>query len=274
MIVLNRPRPPVGATFINRRSRQAIGLVFLTPPTTNMGMTDNPTTHLNMYGQNGIITGGFSWVIDKDFGPVLNHDGSNDGIWFGSVGGYGNGYSQIDGKTAITLSAWINPGTLVGNQAFFGKFWAGAGATFIFGCSSSTNIVWRLWTSAGETEKNTTVPTMVAGQWYHIAVTYNGAQMSTYFNGREASAPTAKAGTISDAGGLGVPLDLFNINSFGWPFTGKIHDPRVYARALGPGEIAELYDPRTRWELYSPSGLYVPQLAGGGVVTRSYGYIF
>ena len=272
MIVLNRPRPPVGATFINRRSRQLVGLVFAIPPTLNAGNICGSTTypHYELFGRRGKdaseVLSNF-WVIDKDFGPVWRESDVARHINFGLCN------NITAGLTKLTLSAWVNFVSTVSGHILT-KQQGGVGSDWQWVFSTTTNLQWRLWTSTGNTTHNMTLPAIPAGQWNHFVAVYDGAQMQQYMNGRPLVALSARTGTTSDAGGLTVPLTMYNNNVLGQKLIGSIHDPRIYNRALGPGEIWEMYDPRTRWELYSPSGLYVPQLAGGGVVTRSYGYIF
>jgi hypothetical protein len=79
------------------------------------------------------------------------------------------------------------------------------------------------------------------GTWTHIAGTYDGAAARLYVNGVEAASkpltgavaadttPVILGGNGNDASG--VPTELF---------PGRIDELMLYARALGPSEIAAL----------------------------------
>ncbi|USN45803.1 MAG: hypothetical protein H6502_01575 [Candidatus Woesearchaeota archaeon] len=81
-------------------------------------------------------------------------------------------------------------------------------------------------------------------EWTHIAVTYDGTEMRTYFNG------VVQGGTTQD--NLGNSLSTVNVSrassdfiigsydGAAGSFIGNIDNVSMYVRALGPGEIAAL----------------------------------
>lgn len=66
--------------------------------------------------------------------------------------------------------------------------------------------------------------------------------------------------------GSALSSDALKIGGGGNPGANRIWDVRVYNRALGDSEVAALYDPSTRYELFYPLGerLYVAKVGGGG----------
>jgi Concanavalin A-like lectin/glucanases superfamily len=96
------------------------------------------------------------------------------------------------------------------------------------------------FTTGGTTfHSHTSVWTPTAGQWYHVACTYDGAHMITYVNGVATS--SAETGTPdTSAGSLNVSASPYNAHNNNFP--GTIGDARVYNRALSATEISTLYN--------------------------------
>ena len=82
---------------------------------------------------------------------------------------------------------------------------------------------------------NTNLP---AGQWVHVAATYDGANMRLYVNGSEDGA-VAKAGTISTNSAVGVRIGD-NPASGQRNFDGTIDDMRIYSSALSVADLNAL----------------------------------
>ncbi len=79
---------------------------------------------------------------------------------------------------------------------------------------------------------------LVAGQWHHVAATYDGASMRIYQDGQEVGS-TAKNG----------PLDVPNVSVATYigmnpgatnSFKGQIDDVRIYSMALSPEQVARV----------------------------------
>jgi hypothetical protein len=91
---------------------------------------------------------------------------------------------------------------------------------------------------------------LVAGTVYHLCGTYDGANVRLYVNGILRGGPTAQTGTTPSYG-----TNYFGVhqNTTSNPFVGTLYELRWYSRALSASEVWALYDPLTRWELYTPS---------------------
>jgi large repetitive protein len=93
--------------------------------------------------------------------------------------------------------------------------------------------------SANAARLYTPVDSIVAGAWSHLAVTWDGANMTCHLDGvmvaSDAATPLFDGGAML-LGGDGSGPGLL-------PFAGAIDDVRIYDRALGLEEVAELARP-------------------------------
>jgi hypothetical protein len=102
----------------------------------------------------------------------------------------------------------------------------------------------RIWTSQGLSPGFYGKTELVHGQWYHVAGTYDGANMELYING----VPESLFGALSDIGAdwipqwsgqlqPGSPLQLkFGAESY----IGALDEVMILNRALTPDEIVEI----------------------------------
>jgi RHS repeat-associated protein len=133
---------------------------------------------------------------------------------------------------SFTAALWFNRDTFTTNQGLVGK-------------ASFANS-WRIWTRTdGKIEadaKNDAIgnlvsqTTVVAGKWYHVALTFDGTTGRLYVNGvQEASAATGDWG-----GAYNVALWLGDTDSTS-PFDGMIDEVRVFNAALNATNIGALF---------------------------------
>jgi hypothetical protein len=94
-----------------------------------------------------------------------------------------------------------------------------------------------------------------------LVVTRQGSTMQAYFNGVPSGATWTNSGT-SDTGYSS--LDFRQVNNSA--VTATYHRAAVWHRALSPAEVAALFNPRTRWEMYTPivQRAYIEVAGGGG----------
>ena len=93
-----------------------------------------------------------------------------------------------------------------------------------------------------------------------VTFTYDGAALRLYVDGVLRAGPQAIGFATAEAtivGGGGHPS--------GTGPNGRLHEGRIYNRALSPGEVWELFDPRTRFDLYQPwrRQFRIPPYGGG-----------
>ncbi|HUW20065.1 MAG TPA: right-handed parallel beta-helix repeat-containing protein [Sedimentisphaerales bacterium] len=192
----------------------------------------NGTTALDSSGhQNtGSLIGGPVWTSSR-FNGALRFDGIDDAVEIGA--------GELDANCG-TISLWAYP--------------EGFSATphYLFGHTLTTD-PWsdRIQLYAGDQSGNltlglgdshflhTNIQTLEIHKWYHICLTWNENAYVVYVNG------TPKAnGSYAGLSALASFADIGNDGSTKYrneSFNGVIDEVRVYNRALGAGEISELW---------------------------------
>jgi hypothetical protein len=195
------------------------------------------------FAKNGTVSGGASWTTRCNGTPAFDFNGSTQYISITSA-------SNLQPTDAITIAAWVK-----------GDAWGtGTDADVILRKGEAGPNNYQLSISGGEVELlldatdgggiqgNTTLAT---GQWYHVAATWDGANVRIYVNGVLDNTPTARTGSIGTdtralyIGGRSGGTDCFN---------GIVYDVRLYSRALLPTEIAQLANFIGHWKLSESSG--------------------
>lgn len=77
-----------------------------------------------------------------------------------------------------------------------------------------------------------------AGEWSHVAMTYDGTDLKVYCNGRLAGVSTVNAQRTTGAGLLRIGK---RSDGYAQSFSGFMDDVRLYNRALSAGEINDYY---------------------------------
>ena len=189
---------------------------------------------LSLYENHGSVEGGPEWV-EAMFGGGLFFDATDDQIVVPSS-------ETLDITDEITLMAWIKPGP---NLTADWRTIMGKAPTSVLGQNS--------FAYDFRTDQNGTLryslnlggwqyvlgPQLTEDTWYHVAGTYDGAELILYVDG-------APVGTTQAAGTIEVvadPLCVGNIvNAAGTVqneyWSGVIDEVRIWDRALGESEVA------------------------------------
>ena len=137
----------------------------------------------------------------------------------------------------LTLSMWVNPGTMSTDAVMVGKFWnstmtspyyqyglefQGNGKTPVFQVGSGTSVFSASMGSA-----------LTVGAWQHLAVTFNGSTVQFYVNGVLKNTVTLNT-TIT---ARGQQLRLGADNNTQQFYKGLLDDMRIYNRAQTQAEI-------------------------------------
>ncbi len=167
-----------------------------------------------------------NWTSGKK-GSSLYFDGSNDEVTLPT-------FSELDGKSAATVSVWIKPSF---DQTYGSEAWIFSILRFTMRFSSTQDdFNAALWTSSGNVQMNTSGLTWSPNTWHHLTFVYNGTNMYLYFDG-ELETTASQTGTILAAStsriGQGNP-------AFSW--YGSIDELRVYDYARTPAQIAWDYN--------------------------------
>jgi Concanavalin A-like lectin/glucanases superfamily len=102
---------------------------------------------------------------------------------------------------------------------------------------------------------------LAAGQWYHVAATWDGAFARIYVNGQLDNSPVARSGTIGTdtrpvyIGGRSGVTDFFD---------GMIYDVRFYNRALNASDVAKLAGLWGHWKFAEGTGSSAADSSGVG----------
>jgi hypothetical protein len=187
------------------------------------------TTAANSAGDHNHCTiGGATWAPGI-IGSALRFDGVDDYVSAGDA-------TSLYGSTALTIEAWVNPDLIGGkyrviahiSMTYYFQLYIGDGNLEAFFYQTTNQDYLRM---------SSTIP---LNTWTHVAVTYDGSQVTLYKNGLpEAFAVT---GSLPSRGN-----SLF-IGSDGRdpdrPFSGLIDEVRVYNRALTTAEVLADYNVR------------------------------
>jgi len=203
-------------------------------------MDENGGTTLvdaSTYNNQGTIAGSPIWITGQD-GLALDFNGSSQYTTVPDA-------DILDISTnAITLAVWIKP-DITGTQRIIRKV------------NTTTNRGYSLFLSANNyfsikfnDDNNLRVDTQGLysdhiGEWIHIAATYDGITIRTYFKGI-ADNTLATPFTILDNSeflSLGARLPNGGSSANGNYFNGAMDDARVYNRALSDSEILTLATP-------------------------------
>jgi len=140
---------------------------------------------------------------------------------------------------ALTIEAWVQPtkfpppddyATIVRKEGAFAlRFGGGA-------MRSSIGLL--VWMDGAPDRLESPPLRWRAGEWHHVAGTFDGKQMRLYVDGREVASLPIEAPASVDVSG-----DACFVGGCGvkWPFRGAIDEVRIYERCLDANEIAARY---------------------------------
>lgn len=199
-------------------------------------------TDVSTNGNNGTLTNGPTWTTGQ-IGSAVDFDGTNDYINAGTD-------ASLVFTSKRTLSAWIYiDGTMVNGDTYRIIYKHSSGDTnAYYGLSVGHNGFGIKLTSyqGGGGGNISSSAFLNAGQWYHVAATFDQPTVSLYINGALDSTQQDTVGG-GYASGSGTTY-IGGISGEGY-FNGKIDEVRVYGRPLSADEISQVY------RLTAPTGV-------------------
>lgn len=142
-------------------------------------------------------------------------------------------YSSSLNSENITVSAWIN--ATVGSSLPLQMIFHGPDQSYQFYMSGSSLAAWMningTWQSVGSSAGG-----INAGQWQHVAVTYDGSRVKFYVDG-QLKKQSSRPGSLSSGSGKAY----IGSEKGAYTFDGKISDVRVYNKALNDQDILDSY---------------------------------
>ncbi|MCW1149234.1 LamG domain-containing protein, partial [Flavobacterium lacisediminis] len=144
----------------------------------------------------------------------LNFDGTNDFVNLGTPIS-----TALNGATALTLEAWINPSVLNGWNNIITDY-DGTNRKFLLRVRNSNNI--QFWLNGTALNSTFTVP---LNTWTHVAAVYDGTNMYVYANGNLIASQAASVTLPATSNQVNIGS---RIGSNTENFTGNIDDIRVW----------------------------------------------
>ena len=172
-------------------------------------------------GANGLL------VADPD--PAVGLDGTDDNVKVLDS-------ASLESSNGLTWETWIKPSSVACSRRLLDKVAYAAG----FGCSG--NLRFMLRPNGVFTDLYSPANAFVAGERYHVALTWDGATMRIYKNGAEVASKLA-AGTLPDYSyNLIIGADSTGYDARGSYFSGSMDETAFYNRALTANEVRRHYD--------------------------------
>ena len=185
----------------------------------------------------GTLIGGPTWVTGTD-GGALAFDGLNDYVDFG------NPASWPAGKSPRTLCGWGKANSVASGYRWMAAYGSPlTGQAMFIGMNGSTLVV------GGYGGDDVTVAnTWQAGEWLHLAVTYNGTTAKAYLNGREVGSVAKNWNLVLSRAHIGR-----QVNDYAEFWNGAVDDVRLYDHALTAAEVKALVPPKLKARNPSPA---------------------
>jgi len=209
-------------------------------------------------------------TIDYGVAPGIPHD-SDPAIAIAGGATVTIPYAiELNSPTAFSVEGWFNAASLTTNgndyrtpiSSMSNPYGAGPTGWLVYQTGGGNNWAWWVyhgyWANAQFTDGDTVIP----GQWYYLAMTYDGAQFTFYVNGTAKASGTDAAfvqnGNVPPAGAASYNYN-YNVTAglpsfgssplvLGWrsdvdfnSFAGGIDDVAVYNTALSPQQVQNHY---------------------------------
>jgi MSHA biogenesis protein MshQ len=187
---------------------------------------DNTGNNNNGRAFNGATTaGGGSCYYGK-------FDGANDYVQIPHS-------DELNGSDALTYMAWVRADTWTGVDQIIAKSVHGGGSGRAqMGLFSEGGVLkGRAETNNGRREVNTILP-LVAGDWNHVALVFNGTSLTIFTDGNQVAQTTFDPTTLVQTTD---PLNISKrVGTNQYYFDGLMDDVRVYTQAVSEAALNEI----------------------------------
>jgi hypothetical protein len=180
-------------------------------------------------GNDGTLHGPVEWVAEGKIGGAMAFTGPYNYVLVPND-------NTLNPTNTLTIAAWINP-SWTGNNRILQKSSGGGDNQYRLLKEWGNNMVFHLPGLSPDRLEFVGLPP--AGEWTHLAATYDGSSMKVYYNGVVAGqqASTGKM-TVSD-GNLCIGTKHVTAPA-GDEYNGMLDDVRIYNGALTASEIIVL----------------------------------
>jgi hypothetical protein len=202
------------------------------------GTISNSTLHLPFITQYGQLN--FKDYSGNNLNPNFTYMGSDVDaqgttgsaiILNGTQNGQVPHNNLLNITNQVTLSCWFNANNITTTQRLLDKTPANNGNNFLLDLLGSKP---RFIIAGGS---HTISSALTSATWYHVAATYNGAQVKIYINGMLAYTGNQTGNCASNT----LPLMIGADQNSATRFTGRLDEIRMYSTALTDVEIYGLY---------------------------------
>jgi hypothetical protein len=213
-------------------------------------------------GFDGTLIGGPTWIVGTD-GGALQFDGRDDYVDFGSPA------SWPSGKSPRTLCGWGRTDTIASGYRWMAAYGSAVtGQAMFIGMNGSTLV------AGGYGGDDVMVNnTWVAGEWSHVALTYDGTTAKAYLNGREIGSVAKNWNLVLSRAHIGR-----QVNDAAEFWDGGVDDVRLYDQVLKAAEIKALVPPKVKARNPSPtngaSGVFLPLFTWTPGETAAIEYVY
>ncbi|HLE48845.1 MAG TPA: DUF2341 domain-containing protein [Patescibacteria group bacterium] len=198
-------------------------------------------TTVNDSGGNGYnstaFTGNTSWSKAKH-GSGLSFDGDGDRITISDQNDF-----TITTTNQLTVEGWAKFNTVSVAQSIVSKYASGTDREWALNITSAGILNGEIINNAGGNYLvKTGATTLIASQWYHLAMTMDESNttLTIYLNGVKEGTTTSPSGTIANNTTTAVTLGERTNGSL--DVNGVIDDVKIYNYARTPAQIAWDYD--------------------------------
>ncbi|MGC9400243.1 MAG: LamG-like jellyroll fold domain-containing protein [Anaerolineae bacterium] len=218
-------------------------------PQFNLPMDENSgaTTFTDVAGgQNGTCSGNACPQSEAkgQVGLAASFDGVDDALYVPA--------NALNNLGAGTIAAWVYLNSAE-EETFFAKQHDGVNAYGVLSvgytprqAGETGRVYFHAQNDAPLLQSSATLPT---GQWYHVAVTFDGASATLYINGEKDAAITGSAGLSipNDSNPTATTLGAHLGTAGGRYLDGRLDEFAIYHRALSGLEIKRLYTAQAAW---------------------------
>jgi hypothetical protein len=198
----------------------------------------NGTTTDYVSGLTGTTTGTVSYNASGKYGSSLVIT-NTEGVVASNYVNYNTPYYP----STLTTAVWIKLNTISAGQQYFIEFGGTSGGiSYVIYINSNNTVVLRNQALSGGSTVATTISTVAtvnAGQWYHIAAVIDGYNQTIYLNGVIAAGPNPcntlefQYRNLTLGGSNNLTRVLVN---------GELDDLRIFDRALTSAQVQAIYN--------------------------------
>ncbi len=207
-----------GTTAVNVIEGGSTGMLVNTPTWITTGLEPKLTSRGNDPS---------TAALDFDPGATADYvDGGNINL------------TSSSGRGEVTVSMWLNPDTLTGDDRIFSPLSGAASQAGAVGEGQTAGVggLW-VWNGAGFGHL-TSAGALSVGSWQHLALVWDSGRVTAYLDGVEQLTATANFDFGAANGNFGIAARF--VGSYGDGFDGRIDDVAIYDVALTPGQVTAL----------------------------------